>query len=196
LLLRPTKSLSLFLQQVGRTLRPAPGKDKAIILDHAGNALRHGLPDDNREWSLEGRKKGERNREDFGIAIRRCKECFAVYKAGQQKCPNCGAESRQSRKLESRNGELVEVTPEMERLGWLRTALYDEAIASCKSASDIKIMGKARGYKRGWIIHQTQLRFGLDRHQAMVELYGSDFAMMARRNGWFKNTKEPSRDHA
>jgi len=48
ILLRPTKSLSLHLQQVGRALRPLPGKTEAIILDHAGNSLRHGLPDHER----------------------------------------------------------------------------------------------------------------------------------------------------
>ena len=54
IMLRPTQSLSMYLQQVGRALRTSPGKDDALILDHAGNALRHGLPDDDREWSLAG----------------------------------------------------------------------------------------------------------------------------------------------
>ncbi|MFN4244505.1 MAG: DEAD/DEAH box helicase, partial [Tepidisphaerales bacterium] len=55
ILLRPTQSLGLYLQQVGRALRTAPGKEAAIILDHVGNSQRHGLPDDPREWSLLGR---------------------------------------------------------------------------------------------------------------------------------------------
>lgn len=58
ILLRPTKSLCLYLQQVGRALRPYEGKT-AIILDHVGNHERHGLPDDDREWSLDS-KKGHR----------------------------------------------------------------------------------------------------------------------------------------
>ena len=57
ILLRPTQSLGLYLQQVGRSLRPNPGKDYAVILDHAGNCERHGLPDDEREWTLAGREK-------------------------------------------------------------------------------------------------------------------------------------------
>ena len=44
ILLRPTKSLGLYLQQIGRALRPAPGKTRAVILDHAGNVYRHGFP--------------------------------------------------------------------------------------------------------------------------------------------------------
>ncbi|HEX6216705.1 MAG TPA: DEAD/DEAH box helicase, partial [Vicinamibacterales bacterium] len=61
ILLRPTWSLALYLQQVGRALRIAPGKTSAVILDHVQNSMRHGLPDDPREWSLLGReakKKG------------------------------------------------------------------------------------------------------------------------------------------
>lgn len=52
--LRPTASLSLYLQMLGRSLRPAPGKEKAIILDHTTNWLTHGLPCDERTWSLDG----------------------------------------------------------------------------------------------------------------------------------------------
>ena len=57
ILLRPTDSLGLHLQQVGRVLRPSPGKPHAIINDHVGNTLRHGRPTDLRDWSLEGRTK-------------------------------------------------------------------------------------------------------------------------------------------
>jgi superfamily II DNA or RNA helicase len=60
ILLRPTRSLALYLQMVGRVLRPAPGKTRAIILDHAGNFWEHGLPDDPRHWSLEGQSKKTR----------------------------------------------------------------------------------------------------------------------------------------
>jgi superfamily II DNA or RNA helicase len=51
---RPTKSLSLWLQMVGRALRPAPGKDFAILIDHTKNHLIHGLPTRKRIWSLDG----------------------------------------------------------------------------------------------------------------------------------------------
>ena len=57
ILLRPTKSLALHLQMVGRPLRPAEGKDHAIILDHAGNSFRHGLPSDERGWSLASKQR-------------------------------------------------------------------------------------------------------------------------------------------
>jgi len=54
ILLRPTQSMGLYVQQVGRPLRPAPGKTCAFILDHAGNCMRHGLAEEPREWSLDG----------------------------------------------------------------------------------------------------------------------------------------------
>ena len=51
---RPTKSLSLWLQMIGRALRPADGKDFAILLDHTRNWAIHGLPTRKHQWSLEG----------------------------------------------------------------------------------------------------------------------------------------------
>jgi DNA repair protein RadD len=62
ILMRPTASLPLYLQMVGRALRPAPGKSEAVILDHVGNAHRHGLPTDEREWNLAGRHRREGSR--------------------------------------------------------------------------------------------------------------------------------------
>ncbi len=73
ILLRPTQSLGLYLQQVGRALRPAPGKREAIILDHAGNSLAHGLPDEARAWSLDD--KPRRQREGMPARPRRCPKC-------------------------------------------------------------------------------------------------------------------------
>lgn len=57
ILLRPTASLIMCLQQIGRGMRPAPGKDCLIVLDHAGNTVRHGAPEEDRIWSLAGVEK-------------------------------------------------------------------------------------------------------------------------------------------
>ncbi|MFM7361007.1 MAG: DEAD/DEAH box helicase [Cyanobium sp.] len=54
ILMRPTASLGLYLQMVGRALRPAPGKQEAVILDHVGNAHHHGLPTDERDEQRRG----------------------------------------------------------------------------------------------------------------------------------------------
>lgn len=56
-LVRPTKSLALYLQMVGRGLRPIDGKDRALILDYANCVFEHGLPEDDRTWTLRGVRK-------------------------------------------------------------------------------------------------------------------------------------------
>lgn len=60
-LARPTKSLALYLQQVGRCMRPSPGKKEGIVLDNAGLWLEHGFCQQNRVWTLEGKKKRKRS---------------------------------------------------------------------------------------------------------------------------------------
>lgn len=89
ILLRPTASLGLYLQQVGRCLRTSPGKDRAILLDHAGNSQRHGLPDDERQWSLGGRGESKAASEPT-LSVRTCPQCFAVARAFASHCKECG----------------------------------------------------------------------------------------------------------
>lgn len=90
--LRPTQSLIIWMQGNGRGLRPSPGKRELLILDHVGNWHRHGLPDEEREWSLEGRKKGSRKPKDEDVAgaVQQCMECFHVFSKGPTHCPGCG----------------------------------------------------------------------------------------------------------
>ena len=107
ILLRPTQSLGLYLQQVGRVLRPAPGKAAAIVLDHVGNVHRHGFPDDLREWSL---ADGVRTTSvQSAPSVRTCPECFAAFKPAPI-CPACGAQCApiKSRVIQEMAGELQE----------------------------------------------------------------------------------------
>jgi superfamily II DNA or RNA helicase len=153
ILLRPTQSLSLFLQQVGRALRPAPGKLEAIILDHAGNALRHGLPDDDRLWSLDG-AKAKRRKVDEDVAVKQCPSCFAVVRANVQKCACGHVWIPQGRVIDEQAGELVEVDPSQMRRDRMREQ------GSAKSLDELIKLGVARGYKnpRGWALHVFQAR--------------------------------------
>ena len=91
ILARPTQSLGLFLQQIGRALRPASGKI-AIILDHAGNTLRHGLPCETRAWSLQGTKQTLRDLEENGPPPPiNCENCFGqIRRPAPPCCPICG----------------------------------------------------------------------------------------------------------
>lgn len=136
-LLRPTQSLSLYLQQVGRALRPASGKDYAVILDHAGNALRHGLPDDPRAWSLQS---GRRKRVGDGAApIRQCPQCYAVMSAARPSCIECGFKFAViSRDIDEVAGELQEIEARRDkRIEQGRAETIDDLIA----------IGRIRGYK-------------------------------------------------
>ena len=96
--LRPTQSLTLWLQFCGRALRPAYGKPHAIILDHAGNARRHGLPDDQREWSLIGREKKTMNGNGASV-VKICPSCFGAQRPGQKMCRYCGAMRSEERRV-------------------------------------------------------------------------------------------------
>lgn len=89
ILARPTKSLALYLQCVGRVLRPSPGKDRALILDHAGCTRTHGFPDDARDYTLDF--DGKKRTLVAAVGITRCFECFIIVESGLDSCPHCGA---------------------------------------------------------------------------------------------------------
>lgn len=82
-LARPTLSLVLHMQTAGRALRP--GDVRPVIIDHAGNIGRHGMPHEDRVWSLEGKAKPAAER----MALRVCPECFAYVAAAATECPHC-----------------------------------------------------------------------------------------------------------
>lgn len=150
ILLRPTKSLSLHLQQVGRALRPFPGKDVAIILDHAGNSLLHGLPDDPREWSLEDREKKRRG-EAAEVSVRQCKECFFVYRPAP-KCPQCGyVPPVQVRQIEQVEGTLTEVRR-------VDAVAKRRAVGKAQTLEDFMQIARERGYKPGWAHQMMRVR--------------------------------------
>lgn len=118
MLLRPTQSLSLYLQQIGRALRPAPGKETAIVLDHAANFSRHGLPDSDFGWSLDGRKKSkaEKEAQEKPVAALQCPKCqFIDYPRKICGAPKIAGGTCdhvfeiKSRKLEQVDGTLQEV---------------------------------------------------------------------------------------
>lgn len=108
ILLRPTKSLGLFLQQCGRAIRPHPDKERTIILDHAGNTARHGFIDDERDWSLADGFVASRGKNGEKVAsVRTCTACFAVHKPTPT-CPMCGhVYPIATRKVKHVDGDLV-----------------------------------------------------------------------------------------
>ena len=87
---RPTESFGLYCQQFGRALRPLDGKSHAIIIDHAGNLMRHGVPDARREWTLDRRDRKSRGAPIGVIPFTSCPECAAAYERINRACPYCG----------------------------------------------------------------------------------------------------------
>jgi superfamily II DNA or RNA helicase len=150
ILLRPTKSLALFLQQVGRALRPAPGKTKALILDHAGNTLRHGLPDEPREWSLDGRAKKHGH-----APLCRCEECGALNPISAEHCHECGTYFPDQRSPTKR--ARIEVSSRLVEVDRLQAMSYRAAIRwAGGDRARLEMVAMARGYKPGWVWHRMQ----------------------------------------
>ncbi|MBQ7284677.1 MAG: DEAD/DEAH box helicase [Alphaproteobacteria bacterium] len=144
--LRKTKSLAKYLQQAGRVLRPYPGKEYSVILDHVGNVEIHGFPDDDREWSLLGRSKKRTNVKD-DLFVRTCPNCYAVYKSSLKACPVCGCEEciKSKQEVEYIEAELVERQRIIER----------EERKKSNAFTDLIELGKRRGYKNpyAWASH-------------------------------------------
>jgi DNA repair protein RadD len=164
ILLRPTMSLGLHLQQVGRVLRPAPGKDRAIILDHVGNLARHGFAEDVRDWSLEGRPKKKKRKADdeADVNVRQCPSCYCAH-APAASCPECGhVYQLTQREIEVRDGTLVELDVEA-----VRRQRKDEQ-RGAQTLDDLIALGRARNYKNPaiWARHIWNARQGKSRHHA------------------------------
>ena len=108
ILARPTASLGLHLQQIGRVLRTNPGKAEARILDHAGNVLRHGFASDvchvDLSSGITDRKKSE------GPSLKTCPRCYAILPAGTMDCPSCWESLRAVMpKVHEPSGKLQEI---------------------------------------------------------------------------------------
>jgi superfamily II DNA or RNA helicase len=147
ILQRPTQSLGLYLQQVGRVLRPSLGKTHGLIIDQVGNTIEHLPPHWPREWSLEGvvQKKGASAVPLVRVKV--CPDCFSVHKP-MPVCPVCGREYKaQVRDIDQKDGALIELTQAHEDA--LRKAKRMEQGAS-ETLDDLLKLEKARGYKPGW----------------------------------------------
>lgn len=146
ILYRPTQSLALHLQQVGRALRKK--SDPAVIIDLVGNIARLGLPDEEREWTLDGKATGKPNAKQEE-RVRQCPSCFAAHDPAPT-CPECGhVYVAAGRKISEVEGELVEVDQEAVR----RQRVQEQGRA--KSLDELVQLATARGYKSPakWAAH-------------------------------------------
>jgi superfamily II DNA or RNA helicase len=146
--LRPTQSLSLQLQKWGRVLRMK--QDPALIFDHAGNCDIHGMPDDDREWSLESRQKRKGGNAEPTIPVRQCGACYMVHRPSPT-CPGCGhVYPIKSRMVDEVDGELSEVLE--------RRAKVEKKMQQGRAKTLPELM--ALGYSRGRALHVLRARKG------------------------------------
>ena len=87
---RPTKSLALYLQMIGRGLRSAPGKQQALVLDHGACFQRFGHPLDDRQWGLESSKRHGQSKTTERLQGWQCKACWFVNDPDSDECEDCG----------------------------------------------------------------------------------------------------------
>lgn len=157
--LRPTQSLIVWMQGNGRGLRPSDDKEKLLILDQVGNWAKHGLPDDDREWSLQGRKKGKRKKDDEpDVNVQQCKHCFHIFRPGPDTCPACGkpVERKKKAELEVVDGDLEKIDLEAER----KSKKMEQGAS--RDLRDLVALGVRRGMKNpsGWAVHVYCARSG------------------------------------
>lgn len=151
IMLRPTKSLSLYIQQSMRGMRFKAGKT-SIIIDHVGNVQRFGLPDEKREWSLQGKKKES---SEATIKIKQCVNCFAVYSINEKACPMCGHVVEVVRANEKEHDETAEL--EEVKKGEIKVTLDFREPRDCRNMKELYDLAKNRGYKKGWAYHQGKI---------------------------------------
>ncbi len=157
ILLRPTESLSLHLQAVGRVLRPSPRKDFAYVLDHVGNCMRHGLAEENRTWTLDGKVGKKKSANGVQTSLLTCKKCFTVHVPAPC-CPACGdIYPTKERTVAQVDGQLAVLT----------AALIEEErkkqekrmeVGRAKTLAELKAIAKERGYSVRWPAMMMGLR--------------------------------------
>lgn len=158
---RPTQSLGLHRQMVGRIMRPADGKTGAIVLDHAGNHHEHGPVTEEIAWSLDARTRATRATEP----ITTCLECYAVLPPGAEVCPQCGAARPVREQADppgvENDGELVRVD-----LTARRDVPLQEKQARYRALVQTASM---RGYKLAWARIRYRDEFGVWPRFSMIE---------------------------
>lgn len=158
-LARPTRNLTLYLQTVGRIMRPAPGKTHGVVIDHSGAVKQHGFADEEIPWSLEGDEKlaerREKQKAEKGEAkVITCPECHTQFK-GTRICPQCGHECiPKGKPVPVYEADLEEVSPTKANRG-------DDWEYKAEFYAQLLGYARARGYKMGWAAYQYREKYGV-----------------------------------
>ena len=149
LLLRPTQSETLYIQQACRCLTPKPNK-VAIIIDFVGNCYAHGTPTEPRYYSLEEGQKRTRNpSREPEVTCRECSNCLRVYKGTDPICPYCGHDNKKTRKQIK-----MEEEAELERITEIKKKQARQEQGMTKDFDALVELGRKRGYSNpyGWAL--------------------------------------------
>lgn len=158
ILARPTMSLTLYIQQSMRAMRPDPDEPNkvAIIIDHVQNNLRHGLPNADHHWSLEPNKKSDKRK------CPKCKKFVKPLESTNHKkfCPNCGfvfpkfsAGEYEHSEIDTTEyaGSLIEIDTNQKN----NPADEPRIKRAPTTPEDFLEIAKARKYKNGWAAIQS-----------------------------------------
>lgn len=153
LLLRPTQSETLYIQQACRCLTPKPNK-RAVIIDYVGNCYAHGMPTEKRTYSLEDCDKRIRNSSrEPEVTCRECSNCLRVYKGIDPICPYCGFDNKKTRKQIA-----IEEKAELERIEKIEKKAKRMEVGMAKDKEALIRIAKERGYSMGWVYYQLKVR--------------------------------------
>lgn len=158
--LRPTMSRALYVQQMCRALRYAPGKE-AILIDFCGNIHRHGMPTADYKYELtpEENHACEFNADgDFNVRV--CQECFRTLAAGTTQCPYCGAVYQPHPREIARHEEIAlqEIKAAEAVYEALRKERFHEDVRAARSYADLLKIAQKNNYKKGWAYMMAKQR--------------------------------------
>lgn len=169
---RPTASLVVYLQQIGRALRLMPGKRFGLIIDMVSNLKRHGFPDKHHAWSLERRDtRAKRAPDPDEVPITHCGSCYKPFEAVYRACPHCGEPvptgapgEGGGRSIEQVDGDLMLLSADVLARMRGETQLESAATrgAQAKFASGINIAGKIEALQTAKIEAQRNLGAAID----------------------------------
>lgn len=151
-----TKSLSSHIQQMGRVMRPCPGKDFALWLDHSGNYLRF-----REDWEdvfqagvselEDDQEKPKKEKSEKEKTEAKCPVCSHLWPSNADVCPSCGH-------VRTRRNDVMALPGELEEIGGMKGVSKE-----VKQSWFSQLIGiqESRGYSSGWTAHKYKEKFGV-----------------------------------
>jgi superfamily II DNA or RNA helicase len=164
-LARPTKNITLYLQSIGRVMRPYPGQDDCILIDHAGAVKENGFADDDIPWSLDGKDKVKERKDKLAKEKKEpaqinCPQCHTVF-TGRHICPSCGwACVRAGKPLPVQQADLGEIVRGKATASEKRNAVHNWQMKTA-FMGELRRYAAAHGKADGWVAHKYRDRYSV-----------------------------------